>query len=159
MTATTPTFSITSRAEIPFSSTFATVTSMLAAGAMALLGVVAVSLGVTFPLVVSLAEAGRITISPADLAASQAMAGAAWLYGLVALAHIAGAFGALTDVTLIRRGGFVLAGTGAALAMSAAVIVLRDGGTGAADGAAMLAMLAAVYLYVVAVIAIPRRTA
>jgi hypothetical protein len=159
MTATTsPTSGIT-RAQLPFSSTFDTVSSVLAAGAMALLGIVAVSLAVAFPLVVSLAEAGRITISPADLAASQAMAGAAWLVGLVAIAHIAAALGALTQAPAIRRAAFVLAGSGAALAMSAAVIVLRNGGTGAVDGAVILAMLAAVYLYGVAVITIGRRAA
>lgn len=158
MTATTSTSSSFSRARVPFSSTFDTVTSVLAAGAMALLGIVAVSLAVAFPLVVSLAEAGRITITPADLAASQAIAGVAWLFGLVALVHVAAAMGALTPVAGIRRAAFVLTSVGATLAMSAAVIVLRDGGAGAADGAVVLAMLAAVYLYVVAVIAIGRRT-
>jgi hypothetical protein len=159
MTATSPTTSSISRTQVPFSSTFDTVTSVLAAGAMALLGIVAVSLAVAFPLVVSLADAGRITISSADLAASQAMAGAAWFVGLVALAHVAAALGALTRTSAIRRAAFVITGSGAALATSAAVIVLRNGGTGAVDGAVILAMLSAVYLYVVAVIAIGRRAA
>lgn len=159
MTATTPTTSSISRARNPFSSTFETLASVLAAGTMALAAIVAVSLAVAFPLVVSLAEAGRITITAADLAASRSLAGAAWLFGAVALVHLVAAAATLTELPAIRRAGFVAAGTGAALATSAAVIVLRNGGADAVDGAAILAIVAAVYLYVVGVLAIGRQTA
>jgi hypothetical protein len=159
MTATTPTTPSILRARDPFSSTFETMTSVLAAGAMALLAIVAVSLAVAFPLVVSLAEGGRITISAADLAASRSVAGVAWLFGVVALVHLVAAVATLTTVPALRRAGFVAAGTGAALATSAAVIVMRNGGADAVDGAAILAIAAAVYLYVVGVLAIGRRTA
>jgi hypothetical protein len=159
MTATTSSTSSIRREQLPFSSTFDTVTSVLAAGAMALLGIVAVSLAVAFPLVVSLAEAGRITISAGDLAASRSLAGVAWLFGLVALVHLAAAAATLTGLRAIRLAGFVAAGIGAAIAGAAAVILLRSGGAGAVDGAAILSIVAAAYLYVLGVIAIGRRTA
>jgi hypothetical protein len=154
MTATT---SPASRANLPSNSALVTVTSILAAGAMALLAIVAVSLAVAFPLVVSLSDGGRITISPADLAASQTMAGVAWLFAAVSLAHIVAALGAMTDVVVVQRIGMVVTGAGAALGLAAMTIVLRDGGTGAIDGAAILGVVAAVYLFAFAVIAIGRR--
>ena len=157
MTATTAT--PVTQAKLPDSSAFVTVTAILAAGALALLAIVAVSLAVAFPIVVSLADSGRITLSPADLAASQAMAGVAWLFALASVAHIVAALGAMTEVAAVQRIGIVVTGAAAALGLVAMTIVLRDGGAGAMDGAAILGVLAAVYLFAFAVIALGRRPA
>lgn len=121
----------------------------LAAGLLFLIALVALGLGVAFPMVLGLADSGRITLTDTDLATARQAASAAWLLGAVSALHVTAAAGVLAANRWMQRGAIVVVASGAVLAAIASVSVLVNGGRGAGDGAAILASAAGVYLVAV----------
>ena len=68
-----------------------------AAGLLALVTVSVASLAVAFPIVLSLADRGRITLSAADLATSRQLADMAWAFVAVGALHLLAAMAAIGD--------------------------------------------------------------
>lgn len=128
-----------------------------AAGLLALAAIAVGSLAVAFPLVLSLVDRGRITLSAADLATSRQLADVAWAFAAIGLVHLVAALGALGDNRWLQRLGIAVTGIGAGISAAVAVSLLRDAGTGAADGVPMLIAAAGVYLFAMSAIVGRRR--
>jgi hypothetical protein len=126
-----------------------------AAGLLTLVAISVASLAVAFPIVLSLVERGRITLSAADLATSRQMAGLAWAFVAMGGLHLVAAAAAIGRGRWIQRAGLAVTGAGAGLSAAATLALLRDPVPGAA-GVPLLLGAAGLYLFSMAAIAARR---
>lgn len=134
----------------------AIVAGATAAGLLALAAITVASLAIAFPIVLSLVDRDRITLSAADLATSRQLADLAWAFVVIGGLHLVAAMGAIGESRWLQRAGIVITGAGAGISAGTAASLLWAGAPGTADGAPMLIGAAGMYLFAVATIATRR---
>ena len=127
-----------------------------AAGALALVAISVASLAVAFPIVLSLVDRGRITLSAGDLATSRQLADMAWAFVAIGALHLVAAAAAIGDGRWLRRAGLAITATGAGLSAAATLLLLREPAPGTVEGLPLLLAAGGLYLFASAAIAARR---